>query len=439
MTKPPASPAESAESPPHSGSLLDGYPDHTDAARLYEPETYDDPSVLYEQLRRTYGPVVPILLDGDVPAWLVVGYRELHHVTSQPQLFGRDPRRWNLREIVPPDWPLRMYVSWAPTMVFTEGAERMRRGGAFGDALDGIDRTELTLVCEKIADLVIDAFAGDGRADLISQYAYRIPAQVVARLFGMSEAEAPELAEEIKIVMDGGQDAHAMLGPILARMARLMASKRAHPGRDLMSILLSHSARLTDDEIVQDAMALVMASHGTSSNWIGNTLRLMLVDDQFQMDLQGGRSSVSEALNQVLWKDPPMQNTPARYAVQDCELAGHRIRRGDLLVLSLAAANADPQVQPSASTFSGPNRAHMAFSHGEYGCPFPGPELGEIIAKTAVEVLLDRLPDVRLEVEPEHLRWRRSIWIRALESLPVQFAPAMPAGRPSPHAWDDLR
>ncbi|MDA0634772.1 hypothetical protein OUY22_15210 [Nonomuraea sp. MCN248] len=65
-----------------------------------------------------------------------------------------------------------------------------------------------------------------------------------------------------------------------------------------------------------------------------------------------------------------------------------------------------------------------AFGHGEYGCPFPAPELAEIISKTAVEVLLDRLPDVRLAVTPGELRWRRTLWIRALESLPVVFTPS---------------
>ncbi|MEU8244899.1 cytochrome P450 [Nonomuraea sp. NPDC048916] len=439
MTKPPALP-DSAASPSEPGrESPDGYPDHADAVRLYEPEMYDDPAALYEEMRRKYGPVVPVLLDGDVPAWLVIGYRELHHVTSQPQLFGRDPRRWNLSERLPPDWPLRSYVTWAPSVVFTEGAERMRRGGAIGDSLDEIDRTELTLICEQVADLVIDAFAGDGRADLVSQYASRIPAQVIARIFGMPEADVPALVEEVTIVLDGGKDAFAMVERIVARVTGLLASKRARPDRDVMSGLLAHPAGLTDDEIVHDTMTLVMASHGSSANWIGNTLRLMLVDDHFQMDLQGGRSSVGEALNQVLWKDPPMQNTPARFSAQDCELAGHRIRRGDLLVLSLAAANADPQVQPGADAYTGPNRAHMSFSHGEYGCPYPAPELGEIIAKTAVEVLLDRLPDVHLVVAPEDLRWRRSIWIRALESLPVQFTPGTPIGRPSSHSWDDLR
>lgn len=171
---------------------------------------------------------------------------------------------------------------------------------------------------------------------------------------------------------------------------------------------------------------LIAASHTGTANWIGNTLRLMLIDDDFSMTLQGGRSSVGEALIRVLWMDPPVQNMPSRFAVRDCDLGGKRVRRGDLLLLGFAAANADPQVRPAAHAHVGANRAHMSFSHGEYGCPFPAPELGEIIVKTAIEVLLDRLPDVHLLGAPEELRWRASVWMRGLEALPVGFQPDRP-------------
>ncbi|MFI6706329.1 cytochrome P450 [Nonomuraea sp. NPDC050478] len=399
-----------------------GHPEHAGAVRLYEPEVLDDPAAFLEELRRKHGPVVPVLLDADLPAWLVLGYRELHHVTSQPQLFARDPRRWNQHDLVPPDWPARPHVTYQPSVVFTEGEERRRRGGAIGDALDEIDRIELTQLCEKVADAAIDLFSGDGQADLVPQYAHRMPAQVIARLFGLPEPDVGTLLRAIFQAMNdpaNRDEAEMQVGEL---MGRLVAGKRARPGHDLASRLVTHDARLTDPEVVYDMLSLLIASQDNCAGWIGNTLRLMLVDDHFQMDLQGGRSSVAEALNQVLWKDPPAQNLPSRYAAQDCELAGHRIRRGDMIVISLVGANADPQVQQGHTAA---NRAHMAFGHGEYGCPFPAPELAEIISKTAIEVLLDRLPDVHLAVAPEELRWRRNIWNRMLSALPVAFTPTM--------------
>ncbi len=156
------------------------------------------------------------------------------------------------------------------------------------------------------------------------------------------------------------------------------------------------------------------AAQAPTGNWIGNALRLMLVDDQFSVTLQGGRSSAGEALNEVLWKNTPTQNFVGRWAVQACEVGGRRIRKGDLLVLGLAAANTDPRVQPECPSDSSANRAHMSFGHGEHGCPFPAPELAETIARTAIEVLLDRLPDIELDVAADELRWRPSVWMRGL-------------------------
>jgi cytochrome P450 len=72
----------------------------------------------------------------------------------------------------------------------------------------------------------------------------------------------------------------------------------------------------------------------------------------------------------------------------------------------------------------------MSFAHGEHSCPFAAPEIAQIIARTAVEVLLDRAPDTELAVPAEDLRWRPSAWMRGLYSLPVTFTPAVAsAGR----------
>ncbi|MFC5834448.1 cytochrome P450 [Nonomuraea insulae] len=405
-------------------------PSPADAIRFYGPQIAEDPPSLYALMRRR-GPVVPILLDGDVPAWFVLGYREVHHITANPQWFARDCRRWNLYDQLPADWPLLPYVGWTPSVMFAEGAEHLRRAGAIGDALDALNRTELAATCAQIADRVIDAFAGDGHADLLTQYAYQIPARVMARLFGLPEADIPALVNDVFDSLDVDDNAAQAHQRLHARMRQLVADKHAHPGSDVPSRLLAHSARLVDDEIVIDLLVVMAAAQAPTGNWIGNALRLMLVDDDFSVTLQGGRSSAAEALNEVLWKDTPTQNFIGRWAVQDCHLGGRLIRKGDLLVLGFAAANTDPQVLPRSHSGSGANRAHMSFGHGEHGCPFPAPELAETIAKTAVEVLIDRLPDVALALPVSTLRWRPSVWMRGLYELPVAFTPTLPLNRPA--------
>ena len=97
-------------------------------------------------------------------------------------------------------------------------------------------------------------------------------------------------------------------------------------------------------------------------------------------------------MNEVLWEDTPTQNVAGRWASRDTQLGGRHIRAGDLLLLGLAAANADPQVRTDGSALTGGNNAFLSFGHGEHRCPFPAQETAEVIARTGIEVLLDRLP-----------------------------------------------
>jgi cytochrome P450 len=393
--------------------------------RLYGEQLAGDPAELYRSIRARFGPVAPVLLDGDIPAWFVLGYREVHLVTSNPALFARDCRRWNAWDRIPGDWPLMPYVGWTPSVMFAEGSEHQRRAGAIGDALDAVNRTELIAICRYVADRLIDGFAGKGEADLLADYAQQIPMRVIARLFGIPDSDTPALVRDIADSLDVAEKANAAHQRNYARVQQLVKAKHARPGRDVPSRMIAHPSGLTDDEIIIDLLVVMAAAQQPTANWIGNALRLMLSDDQFSLTLQGGRSSAGQALNEVLWKDTPTQNFIGRWAVQDCELGGQRVRGGDLLVLGLAAANADPRVHPSSFADSGINRAHMSFGHGEHGCPFPAPELAEIMARTAVEVLLDRIPDVELAVPPAELRWRPSLWMRGLFALPARFSPVL--------------
>ena len=412
---------------PTAGSwLAERYPDHSGAARLYGAELAGDTATLCRELRRRHGRVAPVLLDGGIPAWLVLGYREVYLVTSNPGMFGHDSRRWNVWDQIPPDWPLMSYVAWSPSIARAEGADHQRRAGVVGDALDAIERTELAAISERVADQLIDGFGGDGEADLMAQYALQIPMLAGARLAGLPEADAAAVLRDVAESNDADAGAAEAYTRLYLRIAELVKDKRDHPGADVASRMLAHPAGLTDDEAAIDLL-MVVAAAKPIGDWVGNTLRLMLIDDQFSLALQGGRSSAAQALNEVLWNDPPMPIS-GRWATQDCELGGRRIRRGDLVLLGLAAANADPQVHPGSAGDSVTNRAHLAFGHGEYGCPFPAPELAEIVARTAVEVLLDRIPDVELAVPPGSLQWRPSAWMRALSALPVRFSPVAGLG-----------
>ncbi|GAA1540280.1 cytochrome P450 [Actinomadura kijaniata] len=378
-----------------------------------------DPVEVYRTLRERHGPVVPVLLDGDVPAWLVLGYREVCRVAGDARTFARDCRRWNAWDRVPEDWPLMPHVGWTPSVVFAEGAEHRRRSGALGEALDGVRRPEMALACRRIADGLIDGFAADGRADLVDGYARPMSLLAVAWLLGLPEEDVPELAEEadaarnVTGAVDSCKDAHRRMH---ARMQRLVGERRYRARDDVPSRLLAHPAGLTDEEAALDLLALLVSAHRPTADWIASALRVVLAGGAFGGEPRGD----GDALREALWEDTPVQGVIGRWAVHDCVLGDRRIHRGDLLVLGLGAANADPHAQPDGAA---PNRAHLSFGHGEHGCPPPAPELAEVVARAAVAALPDRLADVRLAVPAADLEWRPSPWTRGPAALPVEFTP----------------
>ncbi|MEV5933819.1 cytochrome P450 [Streptomyces sp. NPDC093250] len=384
----------------------------------------DDPARVYREMRRDHGSVVPVVLDGDAPAWLVLGYRELHQITGDPVLFSRDSELWNQWEDIPDDWPLLPMIGRRqPSILYTVGERHRERAGMLVNALEAVDPFELRGYAEKFADELIDALCPKGRADIIGEYAMLLPVRVLARLYGFPDEAGPALVTALNDMIDGRERALAGQTHLFTSMTELVAERKKEPAEDVASRMLADASGFTEEEIVQDLMVMMAAGHQPTADWMGNSLRLMLTDGRFAASLFGGRNSIAEAMNEVLWEDTPCQNVAARWASRDTQLGGRRIRAGDMLLLGLQGANSDPQVRTDGSALTGGNSAHFSFGHGEHRCPFPAQEIAEVIARTGIEVVLDRLPDIDLAVPAASLTRRPSPWLRGLSELPVTFTP----------------
>ncbi|MEU7471876.1 cytochrome P450 [Streptomyces sp. NPDC044984] len=400
-----------------------------DAVRFQGSLLQDDPARVYREMRREHGSVVPVVLDGDAPAWLVLGYRELHQITGDPVLFSRDSDLWNQWENIPDDWPLLPMIGRRqPSILYTVGERHRERAGMLGNALEAVDPFELRGYAEKFADELIDGICSEGTADLIGEFAMLLPVRVLARLFGFSDEEGPDLVTALNDMIDGRERALAGQSHLFTSMTELVAARRSAPAEDVASRMLADSSGFTEEEIVQDMMVMLAAGHQPTADWIGNSLHLMLTDARFAASLFGGRNSIAEAMNEVLWEDTPSQVIAARWASRDTQLGGRRVRAGDMLLLGLQGANSDPQVRTDGSALTGGNSAHFSFGHGEHRCPFPAQEIAEVIARTGIEVVLDRLPDIDLAVPAAQLARRPSPWLRGLSELPVTFTPTPALG-----------
>ncbi|MGP3991736.1 cytochrome P450 [Streptomyces sp. 3N207] len=396
---------------------------------LFGPEADADPMALYEKLRAEHGPVAPVLLPGDVRAWLVLGHRENLEVLRTPSLFSRDSRHWHaMREgRIGPDHPLAPVTMWQPLCVFAEGLEHRRLRQALTDSLSRFESRGIRRIVIRITHQLIDDFQDAGQADLVEQFADQLPMRVITKLFGMEEEYGPKLVEAAKDLLQGTETAVESNNFITETLQRLVDRKRAVPGHDVGSKLIEHPARLTDDEVREHLRLTMVAANETTVSLISNTLRMLLTDRRFRATLAGGHTTLPDALEQVLWDEPPQTASIGRWATGNTQLAGRRIKAGDLLVLGLAAGNVDPAVRPNLSVPLHGNRSHLAFAAGPHECP--GRDLGRAIADTGIDTLLSRLPDLRLAVPAGEVRRDNGLMFRRLVSLPTSFTPARRAGR----------
>ncbi|KUO18203.1 cytochrome P450 [Streptomyces dysideae] len=390
--------------------------------RLYGPEAASDPFGIYERLRKEYGTVAPVLLEGDVPAWLVLGYRDNRRVLDNPLQFSRDARIWR-------DWrdgrveetsPLIPMVGWRPDCVSQDGEPHRRLRGAVTDGLQAAAGRGIRRHVTHFANKQIDAFADVGRADLVTDYAEYLPMLVLTRMFGLPAAEGRQLVESSAQVLKGGEEALAHNERIIQILAELAERKRAEPGPDFTTALLQHHADLDEDEIVSHLRLVLIAAHTTTSNLLARVLQLVLTDTSRLSGLVSGQLNISAVVEEVMWDTPPLAVLPGRFAAADLELGGQPIQEGDLIVLGLTAGNVDPEVRPDATVSMQGNQAHLAFSSGPHECP--GQNIGQSIIEIAVDVLLHRLPGLRLAVPPGELTSTASTWESRLDSLPVEFA-----------------
>ncbi|WSJ91302.1 cytochrome P450 [Streptomyces sp. NBC_01304] len=391
--------------------------------RLHGPEAESDPRGLYEKLRAEHGAVAPVLVQGDLPAWLVLGHRENLEVARTPSRFSRDSRRWRaMREgQVRADHPLTPIAAWQPVCNFADGAEHERLRGAVTESLERFDRRGVRRYVTRFANQLIDRFAQSGRADLVQDFAEQLPMLVMTQLIGMPDSYGPRIVEAARDMLKGTETAVQSNEYITGALRQLLERKREQPGRDFTSWLLEHDTALTDQEILEHVRLVLIAAFETTANLIANTLRMVLTDRRFRANLSGGHMTLPDALEQVLWDEPPLTTILGRWATGDMVLGSASIKEGDMVLLGLAAGNVDPEIRPDLTRAVHGNRSHLAFSGGPHECP--GQDIGRAIADTGIDALLARLPDLELAVPEAELLRSASLMSHQLVSLPVTFTP----------------
>ncbi|WP_331753037.1 cytochrome P450 (plasmid) [Streptomyces sp. NBC_00637] len=387
---------------------------------LYEAEFADDPHAAYTRMRREIGPLVPVDLAPGIPATLVLGYAQARRILNDPLHFPADPRVW--QQNVPESCPVRPMMEYRPNALRSAGAEHTRYRQANTASLDAVDQHKLRELVETVASDAIGTFRGAGHADLLTQYSFLIAFRVLSSLLGCPDEIGARIAEGMAKIFEAvdAERGNQILGQAVSD---LVALRRQRPGDDVTSRLVAHQARLTDEEMAHQLVTLYGAGIEPLTNLISNTILKILTDEDFSAGLHAAHSTVREALDTVLYTDPPLANFCISYPPYAIDVDGFLLPAHQPVVISMAAANNDPAVigVPGAEQLIG-NRAHLSWSIGPHTCP--ARSHAYLIAQTAIAYLLDALPEIDLAVPASDLRWRPGPFHRALESLPVRFPTA---------------
>lgn len=402
-----------------------GCPAHGSGQRisLDTPEFAANPHAYYRYMHQL-GPTAPVTIAPGVEATLVTDYHAALELLQDPTTFRKDARRWRaLNEgLIRPDSPVLPLLAYRPNCMFTDGAEHVRLRQAITESFARVSNSRLSRIVNQAAQFLINQFSARGSADLLRDYAQQLPLYVFNELFGCPAEIGDRVLFGISGMFDG-VNAEQASQVLLQAVGELVALKRVHPGEDITSYLMQHPAQLTDEELAHTLVLLLGAGGEPEGNLIGNAFYTMLTVEEYARNGQ-----FDKALDDTLWRNAPMSNYAPHYPVSDTDVAGDKVRAGELVLVSFGAANTALADQ-GADT-----RGHLAWSAGPHACPSKEP--ARLIALAGLEALFNALPDVELAVPADSLAWRPGPFNRALASLPVRFGAVTPrpAVAPEPTA-----
>jgi cytochrome P450 len=345
-------------------------------------DLYDEPYALLARLRSSE-PVAWIpALDG----WLVTRRDLCIEVMRDADRFTVDDQRFSTARVV------------GPSMLSLDGAEHRRHRDPFAVALrrPEVHRRFVDRVRDEARQLVA-TLRPAGHAEIRRDLAGPLAVRVVAVLLDLGEVESTtvlawydDIVAAVDRVSAGGEIGEAAPRAVEA-LGRQVADSVEHGG-----MLAKAAATLTPDEVVSNAAVMMFGGIETSEG-MTTSLFWHLLSDPGQAELvSGDRALMDDALEESLRLEPAAARVD-RYATVDVELGAARIRRGDLVIVSLTAANRDPMVfdDPDRFDVTRPNaRAHVTFAQGPHACV--GLHLARLEALAALSAALDGWPGLRM-------------------------------------------
>ncbi|MGH7896381.1 MAG: cytochrome P450 [Candidatus Binatia bacterium] len=391
-----------------------------------EPDLIEDPHPYLSRLRTED----PVHWSEHHQGWMLTRYDDVVAAFRDPRLSSA-----RVGSLLPYDLSaeeredfspmFRLLANW---MVFKDPPDHvhLRRLARFAFTTRIVDGWRPMVAA--VVDELIDGLERSGRADFVPSFAYALPATVIAHVIGVPPEDFQEFkasADAIAPLIFGGavadrrERAKNGLIQLEAYCRRLLARAKRERSETLLGTLSRAEEQgdvLSDDEVIATCILLLFAGHETTTSLLANGLYSLERAPEEKRRLGAEPSLARSAVEELLRYEGPSKGQ-VRIAVEDLELRGLSVRRGQRVFLVQAAANRDPERfrDPDRLDIGRADNDHLGFGYGLHHCL--GAPLARLEGEIALRRLAERLPGLR--VTESRPRWRESILARSITSLPV--------------------
>ncbi|MFI6363618.1 cytochrome P450 [Nocardia sp. NPDC050630] len=382
-----------------------------------------DMDPLFARLRREE-PISRIRLPYGGEGWLVTRYEDVKQVLADPR-FSRAVAVE--REDIPRTTP---EPARRDSLLSMDPPEHTRLRKLVVKAFTGRRVQALRPRAQQIVDERLDEIERSGSpADLVQLLALPLPVTVICEMLGVPPQDQHRFRDFSDTVLSTTAHTREQISAARAGLeeylTELVAQRRERPTDDLLGALVAardDEDRLSEQELVNLGIGLLIAGHETTANQIANFTYVLLTEREHWELLCGRPELVPSAVEELLrYVQLGSGGSFPRIATEDIELGGVEIRSGESVFVNTQAANRDETVfaDPEELDLTRERNPHMAFGHGAHHCL--GAQLARVELQVALSSLLQRFPTLHLAVPADEVPWKSGLLVRGPKALPVAW------------------
>jgi len=406
--------------------------DHSIAPDLASPQFNADPYPFYARLRAE-APLYRTMLPHKQVAWLVTRYENVLGILTDERFVKDRLNALSPEEKVKMPWVPGVFKPLTRNMLDVDEPDHTRLRALVREAFTPRLIEQLRGRIQMLCDNLLNAAQRKGSMELISDYALPVPATVIADLLGVPPEDRRKFhrwSTKIVSVSPGAETGleGLQLIPSVWRFTRYLREqfkqRRFDPKDDLLTALVQAEEagdKLSEDELAAMGFLLLVAGHETTVNLIASGTLALLEHPEQMETLKKNPWLIKSAVEELLRYTSPVQIATERFTRENVAIAETLIPRGERVLAVIGSANRDEHhfENPDTLDITRESNRHLAFGKGIHHCL--GAPLARMEGQIAINTLLHRFPNLRLAVAPESLRWRRGLFLRGLEKLPLGF------------------